>query len=95
VTRSEAQHQLLLGTGRDPITGDPLGRAYPVYKTIEERIRDRVIRLNPGLSVDERATAVTAIEDEEASNTPRRAIAGYEAYAKASLKKYRPITAGR
>jgi len=26
---SEAQLQLLVGMGRDPITGDPLGRAYP------------------------------------------------------------------
>ncbi|WP_255443816.1 relaxase domain-containing protein [Tessaracoccus sp. MC1679] len=27
---SEAQLQLLVGMGRDPVTGDPLGRAYPV-----------------------------------------------------------------
>ena len=26
---SEAQLQLLMGMGRDPITGDPLGRAFP------------------------------------------------------------------
>ncbi|WP_327017483.1 MobF family relaxase [Cryobacterium sp. MP_3.1] len=30
---TEAQLQLLIGMGRDPITGAPLGRAYPVYRT--------------------------------------------------------------
>lgn len=30
---SEAQLELLLGMGRDPGTGGPLGRAYPVYAT--------------------------------------------------------------
>lgn len=32
---SEAQLELLLGMGRDPRTGAPLGRAYPVYATTE------------------------------------------------------------
>lgn len=29
---SEEQLQLLIGLGRDPVTGEPLGRAYPVYE---------------------------------------------------------------
>lgn len=28
----EAQLQLLMGMGRDPVTGDPLGHAFPAYK---------------------------------------------------------------
>ena len=38
---SEAQPQLLIGMGRDPITGEPLGRAYPKYKPKLERITER------------------------------------------------------
>lgn len=72
---SEAKLQLLVGTGRDPMTGDPLGRAYPVYKSREESIADRIGELDAGLSIDDRAAAVTAIEAEEAGNTSRRAIA--------------------
>ncbi|POH66069.1 MobF family relaxase [Cryobacterium zongtaii] len=30
---TEAELQLLVGRGRDPVTGAPLGRAYPVYQT--------------------------------------------------------------
>lgn len=45
---SEAQLQLLVGLGRDPMTGEPLGRAYPVYKSREQRIADRVGELDSG-----------------------------------------------
>ena len=51
---SEAQLQLLIGMGRDPITGEPLGRAYPQYKPKAERIAERLAALPPGLSVAER-----------------------------------------
>lgn len=46
---SEAELQLLVGMGRDPITGDPLGRAYPVYSSTAERVADRVAQLDPSL----------------------------------------------
>lgn len=75
---SEAQLELLLGTGRDPITGDPLGRAYPVYARLEDRIAERIAALDPALTVDERAAAVTRIEVEETANGTRRAVAGYD-----------------
>ena len=35
---SEAQLQLLMGMGRDPITGDPLGLAFPVPRQVVGRI---------------------------------------------------------
>lgn len=42
---SEAQLQLLVGMGRDPITGDPLGRAYQSFTPVAERIEHRVSEL--------------------------------------------------
>lgn len=33
----EAQLQLLIGSGRDPVTGEALGSAYPVYRTAGDR----------------------------------------------------------
>lgn len=75
---SEAQLQLLIGMGRDPLTGQPLGRAYPVYKSQEERVADRVKALDPSLSLADKAAAITQIEAEEAGKSPRRAVAGFD-----------------
>lgn len=36
---SESQLQLLIGMGRDPATGQPLGRAYPAYEPAASRRR--------------------------------------------------------
>lgn len=75
---SEAQLQLLVGMGRDPITGDPLGRAYPEYKSVAERIAARVADLDPGLGPAARGQAVAAIEAQEAERGTRRAVAGFD-----------------
>ncbi len=75
---SEAQLQLLLGMGRDPVTGDPLGKAYPVFPSVEDRIVARISRLDPALGADQRAKAVAVIEAEESARTSRRAVAGYD-----------------
>ena len=75
---SEAQLQLLIGMGRDPLTGQPLGRAYPVYKSRDEHVADRVNALDPSLSLQEKATAIAQIEAEEATKSPRRAVAGFD-----------------
>lgn len=77
-TVSEAQLELLLGMGRDPTTGDSLGRAYPVYVPLEDRIAERIAGLDSSLTVDERAAAVTRIEAEEAAKGTRRAVAGFD-----------------
>lgn len=74
----EAQLQLLIGMGRDPITGEPLGRAYPVYKSAAERVTDRVVTLDPGLGPAERGHAVAKIEADEADRGTRRAVAGFD-----------------
>jgi conjugative relaxase-like TrwC/TraI family protein len=75
---SEAQLQLLVGMGRDPITGAPLGRAYPEYQPTGERVAERVADLDPELRPVARAEAVAAIEAEEAERGTRRAVAGYD-----------------
>jgi conjugative relaxase-like TrwC/TraI family protein len=75
---SEAQLQLLVGMGRDPVTGAPLGRAYPVYKTVAQRVEERTATLDPHLDPAARARAITAIEGEEAERGTRRAVAGFD-----------------
>lgn len=75
---SEAQLQLLVGMGRDPITGVSLGRAYPVYSSTAERVADRVAQLDPSLGAVERGRRVAQIEAEEAERGSRRAVAGFD-----------------
>ena len=74
----EPQLALLLGEGRDPITGDPLGRAYPQYLSRAERVAARVARLDAGLDREQRAAAMAAIESAEATRPTRRAVAGFD-----------------
>ncbi|TAM71717.1 MAG: conjugal transfer protein [Microbacteriaceae bacterium] len=75
---SESQLQLLIGMGRNPVTGDPLGLAYPAYKTVAERAEERTSALDPGLGPASRAEALAQIEAEEAARGTRRAVAGYD-----------------
>ncbi len=75
---AEAQLALLIGMGHDPITGDPLGRAYQQFASVAERITQRVDALDPELGPAARAQQVAAIEAEEAERGTRRAVAGYD-----------------
>ncbi|MGK0741313.1 MobF family relaxase [Leucobacter sp. Z1108] len=75
---TEAQLQLLVGMGRDPLTGAPLGRAYPAYKSVAERIEERVDALDPEVGPTARGRAIAAIEVEESERGTRRAVAGYD-----------------
>jgi conjugative relaxase-like TrwC/TraI family protein len=72
------QLQLLLGMGRDPVAGTPLGRAYPEYASIAERVERRSEELDASLNEAERAAAVALIEGEERVAGSRRAVAGYD-----------------
>lgn len=74
----EVQLQLLVGMGRDPITGEALGRAYPVYAAAVERIKARTAALDPSLGPAERGAAIAIIEAEESQHGTRRAVAGYD-----------------
>ncbi|AQP52396.1 MobF family relaxase [Janibacter sp. FSL W8-0316] len=75
---SEAQLQLLMGMGRDPITGDPLGHAFPAYKSVPERIEVRIADLDPAMGPGAKGEAVAQIEAEEAERCRRRAVAGFD-----------------
>ncbi|MEE1622440.1 MobF family relaxase [Zafaria sp. J156] len=75
---SESQLQLLVGMGRNPVTGDPLGLAYPAYKTAAERVEERTAALDRHLGPASRAEAVAQIEAKEAGRGTRRAVAGYD-----------------
>ncbi|WP_246142328.1 MobF family relaxase [Lacisediminihabitans profunda] len=75
---TESQLQLLLGLGCDPVTGEPLGKAWPTFKTAAERIEARIRNLPAELNVAQRAEAITAIENEERARTRRRAVAGFD-----------------
>ena len=75
---AEAQLQLLMGMGRDPVTGDPLGLAFPAHKSVPERIEARITDLDPGLSPGAKGEAVAQIEAEETERCRRRAVAGFD-----------------
>lgn len=75
---SESQLQLLIGMGRDPVSGDPLGRAFPRYVSVADRIEKRAADLDPGLGMGERAEQISQIEAEEIERGNRRAVAGFD-----------------
>lgn len=75
---SEAQLALLIGMGRDPVTGDQLGRGYPTYMRPAERISARVGALDPEMTADDCAAASVRIEAEEAVAGMRHAVAGFD-----------------
>jgi conjugative relaxase-like TrwC/TraI family protein len=75
---SEQQLQLLVGMGRDPLTGAPLGRAYQQFAPVADRVEERTRRLSPSLDPSYRATLVAQIETEEKERGSRRAVAGFD-----------------
>jgi conjugative relaxase-like TrwC/TraI family protein len=75
---SEQQLQLLVGMGRDPLTGAPLGRAYQQFASMADRVEERTRRLSPSLDPAYRAGLVAQIEAEEKERGTRRAVAGFD-----------------
>jgi conjugative relaxase-like TrwC/TraI family protein len=75
---SETQLQLLVGMGRDPLTGTPLGRAYQQFAPVAQRVQERVRKFSPSLDPDYRAGLVAQIETEERERGTRRAVAGFD-----------------
>ncbi len=68
----------LYGTGHDPVTGEQLGRPYPVFKPAKTRIAAAIAGLPDALSEQARAAAVAAIEARVAKSPSRSAVAGYD-----------------
>jgi conjugative relaxase-like TrwC/TraI family protein len=75
---TEEQLALLIGMGRDPVTGEQLGRAYPSYKPLSERISERVESLDPEMTLEDCAAETTRIEAEETAAGRRQAVAGFD-----------------
>lgn len=75
---TEEQLALLVGMGRDPVTGEQLGRAYPKYKSLGERISERVDALDPEMTLEDCASETSRIESEEAAAGVRQAAAGFD-----------------
>lgn len=73
-----SQLELLLVHGRDPITGEQLGRGYPTYPSIQERIDKRIAGLDATLTTEARADAVTRITHEENARGPKTAVSGFD-----------------
>lgn len=71
------QLQLLIGAGLDPVTGEKLGRAFPVFAPVEERIAARVAALSSTLAAQQRSAAERQIKVEE-SVKPSSGVAGYD-----------------
>ncbi|QSR31280.1 conjugal transfer protein [Nocardioides sp. S5] len=72
------QLALLLGSGRDPVTGEPLGRAFPEYEGVRSRVAARVAKLPNDLTDEQRHEAAAMITHEEVATGTRRAVAGYD-----------------
>jgi hypothetical protein len=75
---TEAQMAALCGRAEDPVAGLQLGEPYRVFKGPEERIRDRIHELDPGLSDAEHGRAVTRIRRDETRKKSRQAVAGFD-----------------
>ena len=75
---TEDQLALLIGMGRDPITGDQLGRAFPTYKRLADRIGERVAALDPEMTQEDCAAETARIEAEETALGMRHAVAGFD-----------------
>lgn len=75
---TEEQLALLIGMGRDPITGEQLGRAYPTYKRLPDRIDERVAALDPEMTQEDCTAETSRIEAEETAAGMRHAVAGFD-----------------
>jgi len=72
------QLDLLLGQGRDPVTGDKLGQGFRQPPSYSERVAARTRALPPELTGRQRAAAIERIRDEERRRRMRRAVAGFD-----------------
>lgn len=75
---SEAQLELLLSMGRDPVTGEQLGSGHQTFVTVRKRVEDRIEAMNPHLNEEERAAVIDEIEVDEARKGARSVTAGFD-----------------
>ena len=75
---SEPQMALLYGEGRDPMNGSALGRAYPRFRSLSERVASCVEALPTDLDAQERADLVSRIQTREGARPSPCAVAGFD-----------------
>ncbi len=75
---SEVQLALLIGMGRHPISGEPLGRPFRQFASVSDRVTLRTMELSSNLNAGQRADAVARIQAEERELGDRRAVAGFD-----------------
>ena len=75
---TERHLELLIGQGCDPVTGQPLGRRYPVFTSVAERVAQRASLLDAALTADQRAAQMAIIEQEDASRPVKHPVAGFD-----------------
>jgi conjugative relaxase-like TrwC/TraI family protein len=75
---SEEQMAALFGRAQDPLTGHPLGRPYPTFKSPPERIQDQIRALDPHLSESERQVEIEQIRKGEMRRKTQQAVAGFD-----------------
>jgi conjugative relaxase-like TrwC/TraI family protein len=68
----------LFGQGHDPVSGEPLGRAYPTFTPASERIATAVAQLPAMMGALERQGAVDTITRVELAKPTRAAVAGFD-----------------
>ncbi|GGD24540.1 hypothetical protein GCM10007231_24660 [Nocardioides daphniae] len=77
-TVTERQLMLLIGAGRDPVTGKQLGSAFQQFASHQQRVDERTASLNPHLGEEERAQVVDEIEADELAKGTKTATAGFD-----------------
>jgi conjugative relaxase-like TrwC/TraI family protein len=77
VVTEEAMSRLY-GGGRHPGTEEPLGHAYAVFRSTDQRIADAVAALPDSMTDSARDDAVAGITRIETARRPRVAVAGFD-----------------
>jgi len=75
---SEQQMAALYGAGRDPVTGVGLGKAYPSFAPLAERIARKVDALPHDLDPQQRKDQTAAIQACEGNRPSPCAVAGFD-----------------
>jgi conjugative relaxase-like TrwC/TraI family protein len=72
------QMELLFGQGRDPVTGQKLGRGFRHPPSYTDRVAARVNALPKRITGEARATAIEKIRNEERARRIRRPVVGFD-----------------
>jgi hypothetical protein len=72
------QMELLFGHGRDPVTGEKLGRGFRTPRSYRERVAARIRAVPAGLTNDERTERIEQIKTDERTRKMRYAVAGFD-----------------